>query len=260
MNAMSHISYSALKIFNECPYKFKLLYEDKVPRANGSEYTSFGTALHEAAELKVQDASVNEIEVFSSKFESEIKLLKDQNVSVDEKLITEMREQGKKLAPMIIPALTKEFGDFTLMAAEEDILEAIKEVPEMNYNFKGFIDLIIKTPDDKIHILDWKSCAWGWDAKKKSDPMVTYQLTFYKHFYSQKHSVDPKNIETYFALLKRTAKKDNVEIFRVTSGSKKTQNAFNMLKKALYNIDKKNFPKNRMSCTYCEFKKTEHCP
>lgn len=257
---MSHISYSALKTFNECPYKFKLLYEDKVPKSNGSEYTSFGTALHEAAEMKVQDDSVDEIKIFLDKFESEILLLKEQKPSLDEKLLNEMREQGKKLAPMIIPSLKQHFGEFKLMAAEEDILEAIKEVPELNYNFKGFIDLIIKTPDEKIHILDWKSCAWGWDQKKKSDPMVTYQLTFYKHFYSQKHAVDPKNIETYFALLKRTAKKDNVEIFRVTSGAKKTQNAFNMLKKALYNIDKKNFPKNRMSCTYCEFKKTEHCP
>lgn len=257
---MSHISYSALKIFNECPYKFKLLYEDKVPKSNGSEYTSFGTALHEAAEMKVQDESVDEIKIFLDKFESEILLLKEQKPSVDEKLLNEMREQGKKLAPQIIPALKKHFGEFKLMAAEEDILEAVKEAPELNYDFKGFIDLIIKTPDDKIHILDWKSCAWGWDQKKKSDPIVTYQLTFYKHFYSQKHGVDPKNIETYFALLKRTAKKDNVEIFRVTSGPKKTQNAFNMLKKALYNIDKKNFPKNRMSCAYCEFKKTEHCP
>jgi RecB family exonuclease len=259
MNTMSHISYSALKIFNECPFKYKLLYEDKVAKSNGSEYTSFGTALHEAAELKVQDEAVNEQEIFLNKFESEIKLLKEQK-EVDEKLVEEMREQGKKLAPQIIPALKQHFGEFKLLAAEEDIYEVIKEVPEMQYAFKGFIDLIVETPDGKIHILDWKSCAWGWDQKKKSDPIVTYQLTFYKHFYSQKHNVDPKNIETYFALLKRTAKKNNVEIFRVTSGSKKTENAFNMLKKALYNIDKKNFPKNRMSCTYCEFKKSEHCP
>lgn len=255
-----HISYSALKVFNECPFKFKLIYEDKVPRVMGTEHTSFGTALHEAAELKVQDNNINEVDVFLNKFEYEIKLLKQQNAVIDEKLINEMREQGKKLAVEIIPALTKQFGEFKLLAAEEEIYEIIKESPELNYNFKGFIDLIVQTSDGKIHILDWKTCAWGWDAKKKGDPMVTYQLTFYKHFYAQKHNVDPKNIETYFALLKRTAKKDSVEIFRVTSGPKKTQNAFNMLKKALYNIDKKNFPKNRMSCNYCDFKKTEHCP
>jgi len=85
-------------------------------------------------------------------------------------------------------------------------------------------------------------------------------LTFYKFFYAQKHNVKPEMIETHFALLKRTAKKDNVEIFRVTSGDKKTENAFNLLTKALYSIDKNFFPKNRLSCKYCEFNKTKECP
>lgn len=257
---MSHISFSALKTFQDCPFKFKLIYEDKVTSFNGSEYTAFGTALHEAAELKVQDPSVDELTVFISKFESEIKLLEQQNKTLNKKLITEMVEQGKSLATQIIPALKDQFGSFKVLAAEEDIYEVIKEVPDSETLFKGFIDLIIQTEDGVIHILDWKSCAWGWDSKKKGDPMTTYQLTFYKHFYAQKHNIDPKNIETYFALLKRTAKKNNVEIFRVTSGKRKTDNAFNLLKNALYNINKKNFPKIRTSCTYCEFKKTINCP
>lgn len=257
---MAHISFSALKTFQDCPFKFKLIYEDKVTSFNGSEYTAFGTALHEAAELKVQDSSIDELSVFISKFESEIKILEQQNKTLNKKLITEMIEQGKALAPQIIPALKAQFGNFKVLAAEEDIYEAIKAIPDSETLFKGFIDLIIQTDDGIIHILDWKSCAWGWDSKKKGDPMTTYQLTFYKHFYSQKHNIDPKNIETYFALLKRTAKKNNVEIFRVTSGKKKTDNAFNLLKNALYNINKKNFPKNRMSCTNCEFKKTTNCP
>ena len=90
--------------------------------------------------------------------------------------------------------------------------------------------------------------------------MMTYQLTFYKHFWAKKHNVDPKMVETHFALLKRTAKKDNVEIFRVTSGPKKTSNATDLLHKALINIDRKLYIKNRLSCKGCEFYKTEHCP
>ena len=110
-----------------------------------------------------------------------------------------------------------------------------------DYKFKGFIDAIVKTVDGKVHIFDWKTCSWGWDAKKRSEPMVTYQLTLYKHYFCQKIDVDPKDVETHFALLKRTAKKDRVEIFRVTSGEKKTENALNFLKKAVYNIESKNF-------------------
>jgi len=93
--------------------------------------------------------------------------------------------------------------------------------------------------------------------------MTTYQLTFYKYYWALKHNIDPSNIETHFALLKRTAKYNNVEIFRVTSGNKKTENALKMLKKALYNINNKIFIKNKLSCSskygMCEFYKTEHC-
>ena len=97
------------------------------------------------------------------------------------------------------------------------------------YKFKGYIDAVVKTEDDKNHIFDWKTCSWGWDARKRSDALVTYQLTLYKHFFAEKHGIDPSNIETHFALLKRTAKKDRVEIFRVTSGTRKTNNATKLL-------------------------------
>jgi hypothetical protein len=252
-----HISYSALKMWNDCPFKYKLVYVDGVGKFSGSEYTAFGTALHEACEKKLLNNSEDEVKIFSDVFEEEIKKLVAEKTP-DEKLLTEMRDQGKVLAKLVLPAVQQQFGNFTVLAAEEDIYEKMAQIP--NWNFKGFIDLIIKTEDGKIHILDWKSCAWGWDMKKKSDPITTYQLTFYKYFYAQKHGVKPDMIETHFALLKRTAKKDQVEIFRVTSGDKKTQNAFNLMTKALYSIDKNFFPKNRLSCKYCEFNKTKECP
>jgi hypothetical protein len=67
-------------------------------------------------------------------------------------------------------------------------------------------------------------------------------------------------VETHFALLKRTAKRDFVEIFRVTSGPKKTENATDLLTKALHFISKGSKMKNRLSCDKCEFRKSEHCP
>lgn len=252
-----HISFSAMKLMVECPFKYKLSYVDGIKKFTGNEYTAFGTALHKACEKKLLNESVQEQAIFSETFEKELAAL-PQTKMLDEQLVTDMKEQGKMLAVLALPALRKMFGDFTVLAAEADLFEMIQEFPE--WNFKGFIDLVIKTSDGKIHILDWKSCAWGWDAEKKSDPMVTYQLTFYKYFYARKHNIDPKMIETYFVLLKRTAKQDNVEIFRVTSGDKKTDNALNLLKKTLYAIDKGFYPKNRLSCKYCEYSKTKECP
>ena len=135
----------------------------------------------------------------------------------------------------------------------------MKDIESFDKKFKGFIDLVIKTPDQKYHIIDWKTCSWGWDMKKKSDKIINYQLTMYKHFFAQKHNVDKNNIETYFALLKRTAKKDNVEIFRVTSGEKKTNNCLSLLEKSVINIEKGITVKNRLSCKYCKFYQTENC-
>ena len=92
--------------------------------------------------------------------------------------------------------------------------------------------------------------------------MTTYQLTLYKHFFVTKMGIDPKDVETHFALLKRTAKRKRVEFFRVTSGAKKTTNALKALSTALYNIKKKRYIKNRLSCTGgygCKFFNTEHC-
>ena len=97
-------------------------------------------------------------------------------------------------------------------------------------------------------------------AKKRSEKLVTYQLTLYKKFFCKKHNIDPDLVETHFGLLKRTAKENRVEIFRVTSGPRKVQNATDLLVKAVRSIFNKAHFKNRGSCSYCEFRNTEHCP
>ncbi len=255
----SHISFSEMKIWDECPYKHKLIYKDKIKEFLGNEYTAFGTAIHHVCELVVVDDKVDMLEEFNVKFLEELKLLTEKKVELKKGLINDMRTQGKNLLKYILPALKDNFSSFEVVSVEEDLLLPMKNT---DIKFKGFIDLVIKTDDGKYHVIDWKTCSWGWDSKKKADRITSYQITLYKKFFALKHNIDPKNIETHFALLKRTAKSNNVEIFRVTSGPKKTDNAFNLLNKAVYNISRNNHIKNRLSCTSgygCEFYKTEHC-
>ena len=254
---MAHLSFSELKNWNFCPFYHKLTYIDKLKGFLGNEYTAFGSAIHTICENKLLNKSDDTYEQFKSEFIEEIAKLPEE-VKLDEKLITDMGAQAKKIIPLIEPALKSYFqAGYEVLTTEESLMVPIEG---SEYNFKGFIDAVLKTPDGKIHIIDWKSCSWGWDMRRRSDPMVTYQLTFYKIFYAQKHNIDLKNIETHFALLKRTAKTDNVELFRVTSGNKKQENAMGLLKKALFNIKKKNYIKDRRSCAKCEFRKTPHCP
>ena len=257
-----HISYSEMMDWNKCPYYHKLVRVDKIDGFLGNEYTAFGTAIHDACEKALlNENKVDHAKIFNETFLKELKGLKEIGVPLKKKMVNEMRTQGTKIAPLAIPALNKYFGKFEIVSAEEKLYEPIEDFSLKEYKFKGFIDVVIKTPDGKYHIIDWKTCSWGWDSKKKTDRLVGYQLTLYKHFFSKKHNIDADNIETHFALLKRTAKKNNVEIFRVTSGKKKTENALNLMHKSLYNIVKKNYIKNRLSCTRgfgCNFYKTEH--
>jgi hypothetical protein len=251
---MPHISFSALKDWNFCAWYHKLTRIDKIGGFEGNAYTAFGNAIHEVCEKKLLKEQVEEDDFFLERFEY---FLSELSGEQDEKLVSEMREQGKQILPEIEDALEDYFGEYEVLGSEIPLAERIKD--EDKFIFRGFIDGVVATPDGKVHIFDWKTCSWGWDAKRRNSPMTTYQLTLYKHYFAKKMDIDPKNIETHFALLKRTSKKDRVEFFRVTSGPRKTENALKLLKKALYNIKNKRYIKNRLSCKFCEFNKTEHC-
>lgn len=253
---MAHISYSELKDWKFCAFYHKLTRIDGIDGFTGNEYTAFGSAIHSVCEKKLLQEEISE-DFFVEELKKNISELED---DVDNKLVHQMMKQGNNIIPSIDDALSEYFEEYEVMAVEMPLYEPIENE---EYQFKGYIDAVVATPDGKVHIFDWKTCSWGWDAKRRSDPMVTYQLTLYKHFFCQKMDIDPKNVETHFALLKRTAKKNQVEFFRVTSGPRKTENALKLLNMALYNIKNSRYIKNKLSCTGgfgCKFYRTEHCP
>ena len=253
---MAHISYSELKDWVFCAFYHKLTRVDKLRGFKGNAFTAFGTAIHDVCEKKLLQEEMDE-DYFIQQFEKCLDKL-DDDVKIDNELVEDMRKQGKQIIPEIEDALEQYFEEYEVLAVEMPLYEPIENQGE--YKFKGYIDAVVKTPDDKIHIFDWKTCGWGWDLRRRTSALTTYHLTLYKHFFAQKMQVDPKYIETHFALLKRTAKKNRVEFFRVTSGPRKTKNALTMLNKALYNIKNKRYIKNRLSCHRCDFRHTEHCP
>jgi len=257
---MPHISFSELATWNECPHKHKLMYLDRIRSFKGNEFTAFGTSIHNLCEKALLDESIDMREAFLTSMNEEANRLNALGVELDEKFWLELKEQGIGLTNHILPGVKRYFGSYTVISTEEQLMEPTDL--DDDYKFKGFIDLVVQTEDGKYHIIDWKSCSWGWDLKKKTDPMITYQLTLYKYYFARKHKIDPKMIETHFALLKRTAIENNVEIFRVTSGPRKTKNVLTLLKKAIYNIKAKTHIKNRLSCYInrkCEFCHTQHC-
>lgn len=256
-----HLSYSSLKEYKFCPYRYKLIKEDGVLERHGNIFTVFGNALHETLEKKA-NKEIPENADLSDDFENRFKQWIENELpanyfEVNNFKYDEFLEQGRKLAPLVFPALKKEFGKYEIFKAEQELYENMEG---SSRKFKGFIDLVIKTEDGKYHIIDYKTCSWGWDMKKKSDKLITYQLTLYKNFFCKKMNIDPAKVETHFALIKRTAKKNEVEIFRVTSGVRKTKNALNVLNETVYNIERKMFIKNKLSCMKCDIKGTDLCP
>ena len=255
---MPHISYSELKIWAECPFKHKLMYIDKIKGFVGNEFTAFGGAIHTLCEQAVLGNIEEDFyeDFFQIAFRQELQKIQVTKPS----LVLEMLDQVNNIHPEIIPSLNNYFDNYEVVSVEERLFEDIEDFEDEKYNFKGFVDLVLKTDDGKYHIIDWKTCSWGWKAEKKTDSLTTYQLTLYKKFFCQKHDIDPSMVETHFALLKRTAKNNVVEFFRVTSGPRKTNNANQLLLKAVSNINRQIKFKNRMSCERCEFRKTKHCP
>lgn len=277
--AGKHISYSEWKNWVICPHYHKLTYIDKVKQFEGNIYTAFGKALHTLCEETLtkteQYRSQEKITtLLKEQFVKELKALPvdEQQRAANDFDLRQWMNHGIEIIPDLYKSLVQKFGklgeDWHVLAAEERLYEPITEFTDADKKFKGFIDLVVYTKiDEKVHLIDWKTCSWGWRREKKSDKTLAYQLVFYKHFYSKKYNVDPKDLECHFVLLKRTAKPGSkVEFVRITAATKRTTDALKSLTTALYNITNERYIKNRNSCTkckqrpgVCEFYQTEYC-
>jgi hypothetical protein len=258
MTTREHISYSELKDWKTCPHYHKKTWIERVAKFEGNEHTAFGTVIHDVCEKKLLKEDINEKELFQIGFNKQLEELMRKHIDVNPTNVEQMKDSGPKILAEIDDALTKYFGDYEVFSSEEMLYVPIEN---FNINFKGYVDAVVKV-GDTYHLFDWKTCSWGWNSRRKNEKIVTYQLTLYKHFFCLKHKIDPDSVETHFALLKRTASKNRVELFRVTSGKKKTENALKLLYQAIYNISKRFSIKNRLACEKpyrCKLYKTEHC-
>jgi len=256
-----YLSFSGVKDWEFCPRYYKLSRIDKLYKFEGNIHTAFGTSVHTALEFLMHERNNKDksgiIEksklIFSDTFDKELSSLKEE---VSEKDVSNMQLQGTSLLDGVLDFMKNRYGNYEVLFIEEELSEDLEFEQYSDIKFKGFIDLVIRTSDKKIHIIDWKTCSWGWPWQKRSDPMTTYQLTYYKNFFAKKYGFDLKQIETCFILLKRTAKKDVIEAVKISSGQKKTNNALNLLETAIHNIEKGNHIKKKTSCQKCDLWKT----
>ena len=256
-NKRDYISFSEYKKWASCPYARKLAYDDGLKLFHGNSYTAFGGAMHETIEHIYSQEDPKSVirpeQLFKTLLEEALSEPIDRIFSIE----TDMPTQGARILENFTSEFESYFGtSYEIFSIEEELYEKT----DMGLKYKGFIDMVVLDSEGFYNIIDWKTCSWGWDAKKKSDPLFVYQLSFYKSFFCNKHGIDPDRVKTHFGLLKRTAKRDNVEIFLVTNGKIRVRNAMDSLAKAAHNIQNGPAIKNRLSCRRCEYHGTEHCP
>lgn len=265
---IDRFSYSSLTDWQKCPYFFKLCHIDGLKEYKDTIWTHYGTLVHRF----VQD-------VLDGKYEDPMDAAKKMNriwlrfCRLYKESLLEQTD-GKDPRPLSIAAgrsivgiyheLKKEFGNFKVLAIEEEILMPVSD--KWPHNFKGFIDIVIETEDGKILIIDFKTAKSAYLFVKFKDKFKEYQLTLYKSFYCRKHNIDPKNVETYFVVLEKNEKsKAPIKLVRTTSGATKVKNALEWLDSAIAAVEAGRFLKNKRSCLKygeaypCEFYKTPHC-
>lgn len=157
---------------------------------------------------------------------------------------------------------------------EFPLLEKIERTDDFQVNFKGFIDMVIKTKDARgntiLYIVDFKTCSFGWTREKRTDVELHRQLFLYKYFLCKKFNLEPKNVRTAFLLLKRTPSKNDVaiEFFPVSAGPIVVQRTIDVLNSDLTDIYRKvkedSFQKNFNICKnkfgdVCPFAGTDKC-
>ena len=86
------------------------------------------------------------------------------------------------------------------------------------------------------------------------------QLVLYKYYWASKNNIPFKDVGCAFVLLKRGGKPGNMcGLLKVSAGPKALEQANKMVSSMIKNVYRGFFVKNRMSCTFCDYKDTEYC-
>ena len=264
-----HVSYSEVKNWKECPYRHKLAYIDKIDLGTPSPYLDFGTSVHEGCESFLNKGTIPKEKLLTNIREAWAKHGFGEpewyekmprwykHVPVDE-----WCEWASNMWDDVPNFLDKTFPGWERVSAEEMLYE---EIENQDIKFKGFIDAVIKVPRKngtyKYWIIDWKTAkSYGWDKRESRDFMMQAQLVLYKHYWASKNNIPFKDVGCAFVLLKRGGKPGNMcGILKVSAGPKALEEANKMVRSMIKNVKKGFYVKNRMSCTFCDYKDTEHC-
>ena len=232
------VSYSRVSTFNQCSYKYKLRYVEKLRSVKSQDPSNalfMGTALHEGLE--------NDLKACIKSYISNYYVLNDKNLDEIQKF--------KFLIPKIKPLLNDGINEFEIL----------------DKDFTGFIDLLVPTDKDGVYdMYDFKY------SNNKDNYQLSPQLHLYKYFYEKqtghkirnmyflfvpKVQIRQKKTEDLYQFRKRIDEQledtfENLEFMKINYDPKKVI-SFLLDVKKLYECE--DFKKNpSYLCNWCEYK------
>lgn len=283
-----HVSFSELRLFNECEWKWVLIKVFGKQTEDRSFQMDFGKAVHSGMEVMYGPGGSPE-----KATEHALKMYDEALKTLDLSHPSDRAE-----AYRIRDSIPKFYRDCTVcpelegivtLKSELQLMQDIARTDELQIKFKGFIDIVfVKKLKRKtvIYIADFKTCQWGWPADKFQDIEVISQLLLYKHFFCKMTGADPKNVSTAFILLKKKPRRISlkgvepeeydltVSVEKVGAGPKATERALEYLQHTISGMHSYGYERNYESCkrswvdketneervVVCPFHGTPDCP
>lgn len=247
-----HVSFSELKLFSECQWRWllkKAMGHDTLDR---SFQMDFGKAVHSGMEvLYSPDGNVDKATAHAmASYEEALKTLKFEYPS-DEAEAMRIKDciPGFFRDCLISP----ELKGITTLRSELALMLPIARTDGLEMKFKGFIDIVFVKKRGKktvIYIADFKTCQWGWPRDKLGDISVIGQILLYKHFFCKLTGADPRNVKTAFILLKKRPRKDDiaVQILEVSPGPKPVRLAIEWMQQVITDMHRYEYERNYNAC------------
>ncbi len=226
----------------------------KIDLSTPSPFLFFGTIVHAACEEYLKTRVMHK--------EIAEKAIRDAWENNSFESVEEWVQNALNIMEDLPAFLDETFPGWECVSAEEALYEA---VASHDIIFKGFVDAIIKVPvkgeKSKYWMIDWKTSGpAGWRVEKQRDFLVQAQLALYKYHWMRKKEMDSKDIACGFVLLKKGAKPGKTcQLIEMSAGPKTMEKAAKLMTDMVATVRKGIAIKNRLSCTYCEYKGTPHC-
>jgi len=237
-----YLSHSQIRLYSECPQKYCFAYIEEIPhRINDKVFLGeiFHAALEDYFTRQINGSRPDEATTIATFLETFTAAEKEKDI--DWKIPRrETRARGVAFVTYFLAHIAPSMKP--LMVEKE--LSA--EIPEINVNLKGVIDLV----EEDFSITDFKTTTSKWSASKARNSL---QMTIYKYLFERNFGNVHGTLK-YEVLFAKTAAHIRHQSLKVTPGPDDVGRLLLLVRHVAENISQGIFyPQPNPFCPYCEY-------